>query len=541
MMHSSMMSSPSPPAPVPSPTLASLLHRYVRERKSTQQLMNVPDTLKPAAYREEIMYKKRTKAYISLLSAEQQSSLDSVFSVAPTRAVYVCGIGASNGVNYTQCHQLLSTFGTIERLIMTGLVQFVLVVYHDVHHAQAAYEMLDGKAFQVDEQNQRVMFTEYAVLQTSRFFQLSAEQIADVEDNPLQLSCAMPLQQYAPENCCHSTQLATTLANPARIHAGRINGLLLVEEFVSVDEERMLLQYFDSHDWQSIKLRSVQHYGYEFQYGKNDIDRQRPLAAEGRGMPEFLSSILSRMSILGRLQDHCDISSHQHAENAEMCDFNPDQLTVNKYVPGSGIPHHVDTHSAFTDLIVSISLGSLVVMDFKSPVLSPRHASPYSNAQQHEASVHHVPLPARSLLCLSGRARYGFTHAITPRRTDNINHALHHRGVRVSMTFRQIRAIHTGAVRPTCHCAYTQLCDTAQDTSSTQQQNSTNSSSSSTLLPAIIQLHADACAKQQDTYTDPSTGYSVFTEIGLRKIRKGVCCGNKCRHCPYNHINVPKK
>ncbi|KAG0001491.1 hypothetical protein BGZ79_004593 [Entomortierella chlamydospora] len=37
-------------------------------------------------------------------------------------------------------------------------------------------------------------------------------------------------------------------------------------------------------------------------------------------------------------------------------------------------------------------------------------------------------------------------------------------------------------------------------------------------------------------YIDPKTGYSVMTELLHR--RRGYCCGNACRHCPYNHENV---
>jgi len=43
--------------------------------------------------------------------------------------------------------------------------------------------------------------------------------------------------------------------------------------------------------------------------------------------------------------------------------------------------------------------------------------------------------------------------------------------------------------------------------------------------------HARACASNLPTYADPVTGYDVFTADFLR--RRGYCCGNGCRHCPY--------
>jgi hypothetical protein len=50
-------------------------------------------------------------------------------------------------------------------------------------------------------------------------------------------------------------------------------------------------------------------------------------------------------------------------------------------------------------------------------------------------------------------------------------------------------------------------------------------------------LHRSACELKQSTYIDPATGYKVFTAFAHEK--RGKCCGNKCRHCPFNHINVP--
>jgi hypothetical protein len=33
-------------------------------------------------------------------------------------------------------------------------------------------------------------------------------------------------------------------------------------------------------------------------------------------------------------------------------------------------------------------------------------------------------------------------------------------------------------------------------------------------------------------------GFVVLTAI--YHLRRGHCCGNRCRHCPYEHANVPK-
>lgn len=53
----------------------------------------------------------------------------------------------------------------------------------------------------------------------------------------------------------------------------------------------------------------------------------------------------------------------------------------------------------------------------------------------------------------------------------------------------------------------------------------------------IRRLHQAAVAAGRDTYVDPGSGYCVFTSAALKK---RPCCGNRCRHCPWGHKNVPK-
>eukprot|EP00929_Paragymnodinium_shiwhaense_P038653 TRINITY_DN20404_c0_g1_i1.p1 TRINITY_DN20404_c0_g1~~TRINITY_DN20404_c0_g1_i1.p1 ORF type:complete len:617 (-),score=77.35 TRINITY_DN20404_c0_g1_i1:271-2121(-) len=50
-------------------------------------------------------------------------------------------------------------------------------------------------------------------------------------------------------------------------------------------------------------------------------------------------------------------------------------------------------------------------------------------------------------------------------------------------------------------------------------------------------LHKQACDKGEKMYKDPATGYQVMTAVAHKQ--RGKCCGCGCRHCPYNHENVP--
>lgn len=49
-------------------------------------------------------------------------------------------------------------------------------------------------------------------------------------------------------------------------------------------------------------------------------------------------------------------------------------------------------------------------------------------------------------------------------------------------------------------------------------------------------IHEQALSKAEGTYRDPGTGYTVFTE--LTHLKRGKCCGNRCRHCPYGWEKV---
>lgn len=57
-------------------------------------------------------------------------------------------------------------------------------------------------------------------------------------------------------------------------------------------------------------------------------------------------------------------------------------------------------------------------------------------------------------------------------------------------------------------------------------------------IAKAIHRHAVLLDPPRDTYIDPGSGYSVFTQAYLKR---RPCCGNGCRHCPWGHVNVPGK
>lgn len=55
----------------------------------------------------------------------------------------------------------------------------------------------------------------------------------------------------------------------------------------------------------------------------------------------------------------------------------------------------------------------------------------------------------------------------------------------------------------------------------------------------IYKLYVEELNKKQPQSFYYEDGKMIMTE--QYHLERGYCCGSGCRHCPYNHINVPKK
>jgi alkylated DNA repair protein alkB family protein 8 len=239
-----------------------------------------------------------------------------------------------------------------------------------------------------------------------------------------------------------------------------VPGLRLIQNFVSESEEAALISSIDGQTWSaSVNRRRVQHYGHRFNYRTRSVDLDSALP-----IPDCLAPVLERV---GRLEEY---SARSDGASSRACVQNaqigrsllrvPDQVTVNEYPPGAGIAPHVDTHSAFEDGLLSLSLGSdcvMVLTRANRPSGKRNPGACLSGADgmltappQHKA----VLLPRRSLLILTGPARYGFSHGIGYRKHDMVDGTLRKRARRVSVTMRTVR------MRPCLDCGFPACCDT---------------------------------------------------------------------------------
>jgi alkylated DNA repair protein alkB family protein 8 len=232
-------------------------------------------------------------------------------------------------------------------------------------------------------------------------------------------------------------------------------GLTLIYDFITEAEEKAMIEAFHAQDPPQEgqpKRRVSQHFGYHFDYTTFGASETRFTP-----VPSYITNFLPRLPIQTYL---------------------PDQFTVQYYPPGSGIPPHVDTHSMFGEALYSLSFGSAVPMQFRmsgpndarkmrlpkrslqdgntgSGSSSPVPGEQGQKADEEQPASWELLLPPRSLLLMTGPSRYGYTHAIRPRKTDVIDGKTVPRQGRYSITMRTIRR----GDEIGCDCAYPGVCD----------------------------------------------------------------------------------
>merc|ERR1712228_128437 len=100
------------------------------------------------------------------------------------------------------------------------------------------------------------------------------------------------------------------------------------------------------------------------------------------------------------------------------------QCTVNEYENGQGIRPHIESTDCFGEYVVSLSLLSPIIIDFRHSITNIKKS---------------ILLKPRSLLIIGNEARYKWSHGIAHRKYDIINGQITSRQRRVSLTFRKTK------------------------------------------------------------------------------------------------------
>ncbi|KAK4829610.1 hypothetical protein QYF61_005710 [Mycteria americana] len=214
-------------------------------------------------------------------------------------SLVIANAGLGNGMSRHQLLRIVEEHGLVETLLMPPNKPYSFVKYGTTEEAKKAFDALNGKEVTLEDFGQNiVLYTNFV------------------------------------EKVFWQNAIPTSLPP----------GLMVIEKIISPEEERRMLESIDwigDEDTQNaqktLKHRRVKHFGYEFCYGNNNVDKDKPLPG---GLPEICDLFLEKCLKQGYIK------------------HKPDQLTVNQYEPGQGIPPHIDTHSAFEDEIISLSLGA---------------------------------------------------------------------------------------------------------------------------------------------------------------------------------------
>lgn len=182
----------------------------------------------------------------------------------------------------------------------------------------------------------------------------------------------------------------------------QIQGLEYIENYISEQKETEIVNQIDSEIWLDDLKRRVQHYGYKYDYKKRSIDASMKIGE----LPTWANKLASELKDKGLMP------------------YLPDQLIINEYLPGQGIAPHIDCEPCFEDTIVSLSLGSQCVMQF---------------INKDKSQNYQLVLNQRSLLIISGEARYEWLHGIKGIKSDTIQGIKMLRRRRISLTFRKIK------------------------------------------------------------------------------------------------------
>lgn len=179
-----------------------------------------------------------------------------------------------------------------------------------------------------------------------------------------------------------------------------IQGLNYLPNFVSAQEENLLLRSIDNEVWRDDLRRRVQHYGYIYDYRSREISKDMRIGS----LPSWSYALISNFINMGLFTNE------------------PDQMIVNEYLPGQGISPHIDCLPCFGGTIASLSLGARITMSLtKGP------------------DTKEIRLDRCSLLVLSGEARTLWRHGIASRKTDLLDGIRVPRQRRVSLTFRTVQ------------------------------------------------------------------------------------------------------
>ncbi len=151
------------------------------------------------------------------------------------------------------------------------------------------------------------------------------------------------------------------------------DGLFLRLDVITPEKEQEIITWLDTQPWSTELSRRTQHYGYGYNYKNKKLIPGPKMSGV---ILEFAHALQSGGIIT------------------------PEQCIVNEYYRKQGISPHTD-NLLFADTVVGLSIGADAVMHFSK------------NNEKFDCF-----LPRRSLMMMTGAARYDWKHSIS----DNVTY-----------------------------------------------------------------------------------------------------------------------
>ncbi|CDW53085.1 alkylated DNA repair protein alkB [Trichuris trichiura] len=294
------------------------------------------------------MSKKAEKRLRKAVALLEQHAPEVTISEKPTNILYVANGGIVCGADYEKLEMLCSGFAHPASFIVSMYFNkpYSFISFDRIEDAQKLKSAWHGRKPTWQEQNVPLYFA---------FVENGAFPILDY---------SFLISGFVPEQRIHSAEVSCP------------EGLVLLTDFITDSQERDLSKLVESYsaNYCCLGKRRVLHFGYNFLYSTNEPDISKP--AE-QPIPPLCLELTKRMRSLHLIEQL------------------PNQLTVNFYEPGQGIPLHFDSSPLIGKEIVSLSLNGDIVMDFVKPLTNCHHS---------------LLLPRRSLLIMTGQARYEWKH-----------------------------------------------------------------------------------------------------------------------------------
>jgi len=175
---------------------------------------------------------------IKTICDHEKRKEDELFTDQPTKNVWVYHFGNGEEDDQVSIKSYLKKYGNNKVYIFPGIC-YGLIVFDDINDSNRLFE---------DEHAHNCHTIKFKGGQRTIYMHFSKIDLKDVKINNTQ---TFPIASFETN----------------------IPGLMVVDDFINHEEEKELINNIDQAQWNKMTNRRVQHYGYEFIYGTNSINK----------------------------------------------------------------------------------------------------------------------------------------------------------------------------------------------------------------------------------------------------------------------------